>query len=144
MTGSSEADDDKGAEAGAVPSASAESAVEATDREARIGKVVERTRRARRLTIGIALAAGVLYAWDLVEAVGNLVVLLQYAALVGGSLNSFAWLVLGTAIALPVVVYAGALVLARGRGPLRTAVVLAAGLGVVACLSLIIERLLGG
>lgn len=98
------------------------------------------TARIRVLVIAVVLALP--YLWFAALGVGNLLALQAYATRVGGALNSFAWLVLGVAIVAPLLVYAIALVVSRGRGPLRVAVAALAGLGLVACISLGAETLL--
>jgi len=92
-------------------------------------------------SIPIAIVFGLAFGWDLFEALSNLVGLMNYAAAAGYRLNSFAWIVLGTAIVMPPLCYAIALWVGRRRGPARLAVVLFAALGVSACASLTLEAL---
>jgi hypothetical protein len=90
----------------------------------------------------VAIAFGVAFAWDLVEAIANLVALLAFAAAAGHPLNSYAWLVLGAGILAPPALYVTALALAGRLGPLRLAAVLAAALATSACIALTLEALL--
>jgi hypothetical protein len=98
--------------------------------------------RPRFAALGIAIGFGVLFAWDLVEAVANLLALLAFADAAGHPLNSYAWLVLGAAILVPPAAYTTALVLGYPRGPRKLAAALLAGLAATACLGLTLEALL--
>ena len=90
----------------------------------------------------VAVVFAVPFGWDLVEAIADLAALLAFADAAGHPLNSYAWLVLGTAIATPPAAYATALVLGWGRGPLRLAAVLGVALAATAAISLSLEALL--
>ncbi|BDZ46104.1 hypothetical protein [Naasia aerilata] len=92
----------------------------------------------------IAVVAGfaLLYGWDLVEAIANLVALLAFAAAAGHPLNSYAWLVLGSAILVPPAAYVCALLIGWSRGPLLLAAVLGTGWAATAALGLTFEALL--
>ena len=90
----------------------------------------------------VAIGFGIAFAWDLVEAVANLVALLAFAAAAGHSLNSYAWLVLGAGILAPPALYVTSLALAGRLGALRLAAVLAAALATSACVALTLEALL--
>jgi len=89
----------------------------------------------------IAIAFGLAFAWDLFEAIANLVGLLNYAAAADKRLNSFAWIILGAAIVLPPISYAIGLWIGRRRGPARLALVLFAALGASSCAALTLEAL---
>ncbi len=89
----------------------------------------------------VAILFGVAFGWDLFEALANLVGLLNYATAAGYRLNSFAWIVLGTAIVLPPLGYAIALGIGRRRGPARLALVLFAALAATSCCALTLEAL---
>jgi hypothetical protein len=103
-----------------------------------------RPRGEPRQGVLIAIAAGfaLLYAWDLVKAIANLVALLAFAAGAGHPLNSYAWLVLGSAILVPPAAYLTALAIGWRRGPLLLALTLGAGWAATAALGLTLEALL--
>lgn len=114
---------------------------EQATRRVRRRSTAERTRPAFA-ALGIAVAFGLLFAWDLAEAIANLLALLAFADAAGHPLNSYAWLVLGSGILVPPAAYVTALVLGYQRGPLRLAASLLAGLAAAACLGLTLEALL--
>lgn len=93
-------------------------------------------RRPRWPTALVAAGFALLFAWDVVEAVGNLIALPQLYAFLGIAAGEVPWWLLIADLALPVVAYVVALVVARGRGPGRTALVLLVALAVVAAWSL--------
>ena len=101
--------------------------------------------RAGRLLASVAIAVllGLLFAWDVWEAIGNLVGLRTYAATLGTDLNATGWTVLVLGLVLPVVCFAAALVLGRRRGLLARAGLLVAGLCLSAALSLDVQLVLG-
>jgi hypothetical protein len=93
----------------------------------------------RPLALGavtLALAFGLLYAYDLWEAVSNAVSLPQVYSVYGLDTAEVPWVLLVAGILLPVVVYAVAFLLGRGRTLFGRAVVFALGLALVAVLSL--------
>ena len=94
----------------------------------------------RRLVVAAVFA--VPFAWDLVEASADLAALLAFADAAGHPLNSYAWLVLGTAIATPPAAFATAVIVGWGRGPLRLAAALGVALAATAAVSLSLEALL--
>jgi len=100
----------------------------------------EAPRRWRTLTV--AAVFGLFYLWDIIEAVGNLIALLNFARLIGGSVSSFAWLVLGLGVVFPPLAYVFAIVSARRHGILLLSLALLTGLAAAACLGLVIEALL--
>ncbi len=114
-----------------------ESAPEGEGRRQRSG-----ARRRAPAILAVAVGFALLYAWDLAEAIAALAALLGFAAAAGYPLNSYAWLVLGTAIGVPPVAYATALLIGFRRGPLALAALLAVGLAATAALSLTLEALL--
>ncbi|MCU1570944.1 MAG: hypothetical protein JWR33_1685 [Naasia sp.] len=103
------------------------------------------TRPRRSVSVpSLIVAAGfaLFFGWDLVEAIANLVALLAFASAAGHPLNSYAWLVLGSAILVPPAAFLVSLLIGWRRKPVLLAVSLAAGLGATACLGLTLEALL--
>ncbi|WP_210506384.1 hypothetical protein [Naasia sp. SYSU D00057] len=90
----------------------------------------------------VAVVLAVPFGWDLIEAIADLAALLAFADAAGHPLNSYAWLVLGTAIVTPPAAFATALSLGWGRGPLRLAAALGVALAATAAISLTLEALL--
>lgn len=76
-----------------------------------------RLRAPRWNVIAVALAFGLLFAWELFGAISNLVAWLTLAALTRAQLTALLWLILGADLAIPVVSYAGTLWLGRRRTP---------------------------
>lgn len=104
-----------------------------------------RDRAGRRLVIWITavVVVGLLLAWDVWEAIGNLVGLRANAAYLGTELNPTGWVVLLLGLVLPVLCFVAALVLGRGRSlPVRIALLVAA-LCLSAALSLDLQLVLG-
>ncbi|MCU1438244.1 MAG: hypothetical protein JWP66_1331 [Naasia sp.] len=99
-------------------------------------------REPRRRELAVAAAFALPFCWDLVEAVANLLALLAFAEGAGHSLNSYAWLVLGSAILVPPASYAAGVALGFAGGPLRLAAILLAALAACSCLGLTLEALL--
>ena len=94
----------------------------------------------RRLLVSAVFA--IPFGWDLVEAIADLAALLAFADAAGHPLNSYAWLVLGAAIATPPAAFATAVIVGWGRGTLRLAAALAVALAATAAISLTLEALL--
>ncbi|RNE59302.1 hypothetical protein [Cryobacterium tepidiphilum] len=88
------------------------------------------------LTVTIAVIFGLFYAYDAWEAVGNLVGLNLQAQSLDTRLSGFGWGVLIGGIALPIVVYAVAFWLGHKRSATVQALLLLAGLALVAVLAL--------
>lgn len=88
------------------------------------------------MTVGLAVIFGLFYAWDIWEAVGNLVGLSITAAELDTSLSGFGWTILVAAVVMPAVVFALALWLGRRRSAGIRALILVAGLCLSAVLSL--------
>ncbi|MGK0715550.1 hypothetical protein [Leucobacter sp. W1153] len=92
---------------------------------------------AGRLTTWILGAlVTVLYLYLVVAGVGNLLGLTEMSALLGLSLTGTGWFWVVFGIALPVVGYAAALLIARGKSAALRVLVLATGLAVVAAVQL--------
>ena len=98
------------------------------------------TGRARRtpqwLFATIAVIFGLFFAYDVWEAVSNLVSLNIAAQSLDTQLSGFGWAVLIVGVLMPAIVYAIAFWLGRTRGPGAQASLLLIGLCVVAVLSL--------
>lgn len=106
------------------------------------------TRRAGWLTVVIMIAFGLFYAYDLFEALSNLVGVPAQIA----EFNKFLiendvepqpvpWAVLVANLLLPPIAYAAAWLLGRGRGVLVQVLLFTLGLAVVAALSLTLTAL---
>lgn len=101
----------------------------------------------RRFTVGalIAWAIGILitalYAYTVVAAVGNVIMLPEMGAEIGYGITPVGWWWLGFGVALPVIAYAVALVIGRRRSAAVRLLVLAAGICVVAAVQLEVMHL---
>jgi hypothetical protein len=84
----------------------------------------------------IAIVFGLLYAYDLWEAVSPLLELPGYYALVGLEPADVPWALLIVGVLVPPIVYALAYVLGRKRSALDRALIFLVGLAIVATLSL--------
>ncbi|KQZ08653.1 hypothetical protein ASD23_09660 [Agromyces sp. Root1464] len=87
------------------------------------------------LSITIAVVFGVFYAYDVWEAVGNLVGMNLYADGLGIALTGGGWALLVIGIALPLLVFGTAFWLGRRRGPLAQIVLFLAGFALVQVLA---------
>jgi hypothetical protein len=98
------------------------------------------------LAVTIAVIFGVLYAYDVWEAVGNLVGLNIEAGTLGVSLTGWGIALLVVALVVPFLAFGLAFWLGRHRGPLAQVVLFLAGYAVVQALTLDISALfeLGG
>jgi hypothetical protein len=98
------------------------------------------------LAVTIALVFGVFYAYDVWEAVGNLVGLNIYAGQLEVGLTGYGVALLVVGVAVPFLVYATAFWLGRRRGPLAQVVLFLAGFALVQVLSADVAALfdLGG
>ena len=83
------------------------------------------------LAVTIAVLFGVLYAYDVWEAVGNLVGLNLQAASLGISLSGVGLALLIVALVLPFLVFGIAFWLGRRRGPIQQVVLFLAGYAAV-------------
>jgi hypothetical protein len=95
------------------------------------------------LVAAICVVFGLLYAWDIWEAVGNMVGLNIAVGGLGTQLSGFGWAVLIGAILFPAVVYAIAFWIGRKRGPGALALLLLVGLALVAVVTLDIYAMFG-
>ena len=95
------------------------------------------------LTLTLAILFGLLFAYDVWEAVGNLAGVSIIASGLETSINAVGWVVLLVGILLPVAVFAGAFWLGRRRDVLAQVLLYLAGLGTVAALSLSLVSLFG-
>jgi hypothetical protein len=112
---------------------------------ATLGGAGRRDRPGRRLAVSVLIAVvfALLFAWDVWEAVGNLIGLRGYAASLGTDLNPTGWTVLLLGLVLPVVCFVVALLLGRRRGVPARVGLLAAALCLSAALSLDVQLILG-
>ena len=87
-------------------------------------------------SVGIALIFGLFFAWDVWQAVSNLVALPDFYEYAGfGRENVPEWL-LFIGVAIPAIVFVIALVLGRGRSLMVKAIVLMVGVAVASSLGL--------
>ncbi|WP_105034703.1 bacitracin resistance protein [Cryobacterium aureum] len=112
-----------------------------SDADERTGDSADATTAIRRrpprwLLLAIAIFFGLFYAYDVWEAVGNLVGLNLQAQFYDTQLSVFGWIVLIFAVVLPVLVYALAYWLGRNRAFGVQALTLLVGLCAVAAVSL--------
>lgn len=84
------------------------------------------------LAATIAVFFGLFYAFDVWEALGNLLAILQSASALGVPLTAYGWVVLIGAMVLPLALFALAFWLGRNRGALAMAAFLFVGLCVSA------------
>ncbi len=90
-----------------------------------------------RWASGVVIALfGLFYAWDLWEAVSTMFELPVFYEAYGYDVGALPWWVLIVMVALPVLVFAAAVVLGRRRSLLARVVLLLVGLSVVAALTL--------
>lgn len=87
------------------------------------------TPRSRVGAVAAALAFAVGYGWILFGAIANLVALPDLYAAIGNP-DATPWPLLVAGVVLPVALYAGALLLGRGRAVLDRVILLAVGLAV--------------
>ena len=107
------------------------------------------SRRHRGLHFAVNIFFGLFYAYDLFEGISNLVAVPAQLAdynqfLIENDLTPVAvpWAILIANLLLPLVVFAAAWALGRGRSIRHQAVLLAVGLAVVAALTLTLTALL--
>lgn len=107
------------------------------------GTTATRRRPPRWLLLTIAASFGLFYAYDVWEAVGNLVGLNLQAQSLDTQLSGFGWAVLIFGVLLPVLVYALAYWLGRNRAFGVQALTLLVGLCAVAAASLNMAAVFG-
>ncbi|MET4638299.1 hypothetical protein [Mycetocola sp. 2940] len=95
------------------------------------------------LTLTLAILFGLVFAYDVWEAVGNLAGVSIIASGLETTINALGWVVLILGILLPVAVFALAFWLGRRRDVLSQVLLYLAGLGAVAALSLSLLALFG-
>ncbi|PPH13953.1 hypothetical protein C5C36_06670 [Rathayibacter sp. AY1G1] len=112
---------------------------------ATLGGTGRRDRPGRRLAASVLVAVvfALFFAWDVWEAVGNLIGLRSYAASLGTDLNPTGWAVLLLGLVLPVACFVVAVLLGRRRGLPARVGLLAAALCLSAALSLDVQLVLG-
>ena len=89
----------------------------------------------------IAVLFGLFFAYDLWEAISNLVALPGFYEYAGFGVENVPWWLLIIGVAIPVVVFVLALIVGRGRPLLVKAIVLLVGLTVVSALGLAVVGL---
>lgn len=116
---------------------------DSADAPANIGKATQSSKKTPWFRFAVMILFGIVYAWDLFAALSNLIGKLDQIARVNEvrELNGFPlvdtpWVPLIANLALPVVVFGLALWMSRRRSVGILAVILLAGLGVVAAVSL--------
>lgn len=97
----------------------------------------------RWLTVVVAALFGLFYAYDIWEAVGNLVGISAAASSLDTTLSGLGWTVLVSAILLPAIIFGVALWIGRRRSAGVLALLLLAGLALSAVLALDIYVLFG-
>lgn len=95
------------------------------------------------LTLTLAVVFGLLFAFDVWEAVGNLVGVTVVASGLETTINAVGWVVLLFGILLPILVFALGFVFGRRRNPLAQVLLYLAGLGTVAAVSLSLMAVFG-
>jgi hypothetical protein len=86
--------------------------------------VADRPRARPGLRLAIALAFVLLFLWELLGAVSNLLAWAGFAAVLHRQLSAFAWLVLGAGVLVPIAAFVLAVLLTRRRTPGTVALVL--------------------
>jgi hypothetical protein len=82
-----------------------------------VSAVADAPPRRPGLRLAIALAFLLVFLWELLGAVSNLLAWAGFAAVLHRQLSAFAWLVLGGGVLVPIAAYVLAVVLGRGRTP---------------------------
>jgi len=92
-------------------------------------------------TLVVIVAFAALFAWDVIEAVGNLIALPQLYGFLGFATDQVPWWLLIADLAVSPAAFIVALVVARGRTTGRTALILLTALAVAAAWSITITSL---
>lgn len=95
------------------------------------------------LAMVLAVFFGLFFAYDVWEALGNLVGIANYAAQLDGALTALGWIVLIGALVLPIALFALAFWVGHRRGPVQQIALYVAALAVSAALYLDIFTLFG-
>lgn len=124
--------DEAAAESGAAAPASAPAAAEPATRRPLASRIIA-------WVVGLAVTA--LYTVTVVGAVGNLIMMPQIGTSMGYGITPVGWFWLIFGVALPVVVFAVALLLGRKRAAVQRILLLATGIGLIAAVQLEISVL---
>ncbi len=87
-------------------------------------------------TVAVSVAFGLLFAWDVWEAVSNLVALPDFYEYAGFGRENVPWWLLAVGVAIPVIAFVAALLLGRRRPLLVKVILLFVGLAVASSLGL--------
>lgn len=104
---------------------------------------LERPRTPQWLAMVLAVFFGLFFAYDVWEALGNLVGIANYASQLDGALTALGWVVLIGALVLPIALFALAFWVGHRRGPLQQIALYVTALAVSAVLYLDIFTLFG-
>src|SRR5690606_4987513 len=105
--------------------------------------VEPRTQTPAWLGVTLAVFFGLFFAFDVWEAVGNLVGVSVVASGLGTTINAVGWVVLILGILLPLGVFGLSYWIGRRRSPLAQVLLYLAGLGAVAAISLSLLAVFG-
>ena len=100
------------------------------------GRVEGRPRTRRWGTVVVIIGFAALFAWDVIEAVGNVIALPQLYGFLGFTNDQVPWWLLIADLLISPIAFVIALVVARGRGPGRTALILLTAPAVAAAMSI--------
>ena len=106
-----------------------------------VAPVARGRRRPRWQTLVVVIAFAALFAWDVIEAVGNLIALPQLYGFLGFATEQVPWWLLIADLLVAPVAFVVALVVARGRSTGRTALILLTALAVAAAWSITITSI---
>lgn len=106
-----------------------------------VAPVARGRRRPRWQTLVVVIAFAALFAWDVIEAVGNLIALPQLYGFLGFATEQVPWWLLIADLLVSPVAFVVALVVARGRSTGRTALILLTALAVAAAWSITITSI---
>lgn len=106
-------------------------------------QVAARPRTPQWLAMVIAVLFGLFFAYDVWEALGNLLGMLSFADNLGVGLTTLGWVVLIGALSLPIILFGLAFWLGMKRGPVQQIALYLAALAVSAVLYLDIYTVFG-